>query len=132
MAGGRRLLPAALGGVVAGAAGLGVLLGGVGTAEAVLVGGQTQEWCEGTQGYDNNHGPVERCVRERRNVNAIASDERVVELYRAESGGVRYETHPWPLTGQDVEVSFDEDSVTVSDDHGVSATYPNSVYDDAR
>lgn len=132
MAGGRRFLATALGGIAAGAAGLAVVLGGIGTAEHVLVGGETQEWCEGTQGYDGNHGAVERCVRERRNSNVVAADEHLVELYRAESGGDRYDVHAWPLTGQDIDVTFDDDSVTVSDGHGVSATYPNSVFDDTR
>ena len=132
MASGRRPWGWALAGVVVGAAGLGIGLGSVGVAEYVLVGGETREWCEGTKGYDSNHGPVERCVRERHETHLVADDEHVVELYRKESGGARYEVHPWPLTGQQVEVEFGDDSVTVSDGHGISATYPNSVFDDVR
>lgn len=123
---------AAATGVLVGAAGLGLLVVGVGTTEHLLVGGETREWCEGTKGYDSNHGPVERCVRERDETHVIASDEHVIELYRGESGGDRYEVHAWPLRGEDVEVDFAEDSVTVRDGHGISATYPNSVFDDAR
>ena len=119
-------------GLLTGAAGLGVAIASIGVAESVLVGGETREWCEGKQGYDSNHGPVERCVRERHETHLVADDEHVVELYRKESGGARYEVHPWPLTGQQVEVEFGDDSVTVSDGHGISATYPNSVFDDVR
>ena len=106
-------------GLLTGAAGLGVAIASIGVAESVLVGGETREWCEGKQGYDSNHGPIERCVRERANHNLIASDEHDIELYRKE-------------TGQQVEVEFGDDSVTVSDGHGISATYPNSVFDDVR
>ena len=122
----------ALGGVVGGTACLALALGSVGVAEDVLVGGQAREWCEGKRGYDSNHGPIERCVRERDDDNLVASDEHLIELYRAGSGGDRFEVHAWPLRGEDIEVDFDEDSVTVRDGHGVSATYPNTVFDDTR
>lgn len=123
---------AALGGLLAGVLSLGLALTAIGTAEYVLIGGETHEWCEGSRGYDGNHGPIERCVRERHNTNLVADDEHVIELYSKESGGDRYEVHAWPLRGQDVEVEFREDSVRVRDGHGVSATYPNSVFDDTR
>lgn len=127
-----RRWPAALGGVAVGAAGLAVALGGIGLAESVLTGGQTREWCEGTAGYDSPAGgPLERCVRERDNRNIVAADEHLVEFYRKDSGGGRYEPHPWPLDGEDVEVDFGEDGVTITGE-GISATYPSSVYDDAR
>ncbi len=130
MAGGRPWATA-LGGVTVGAAGLAIVLGGVGTAEHLLVGGETREWCEGSQGYESNHGPVERCVRERSNPNLVAPDEHVVELHTAAAAD-RFETHPWPVTGQDVDVEFTAGSVTVRDEHGVSASYPSSAFDDAR
>ncbi len=123
---------AAVGGLLAGMAGLGLVIVTIGTAEHLLLGGETRVWCEGTRGYDGNHGPVERCVRERHDTNLVASDEHLIELYRKESGGDRYEVHAWPLRGQDVEVDFTADSVTVRDGHGVSATYPNTVFDDTR
>lgn len=128
----RSVWPAAVGGLLVGVVGLGLVLGGIGVAEDVLGGGGTREWCEGTQGYDSAHGPTERCVRERDDDNLVASDEHLIELYRAETGGDRFEVHAWPLRGEDVEVDFDEDSVTVRDGHGVSATYPNAVFDDTR
>ena len=78
-------------GLLTGAAGLGVAIASIGVAESVLVGGETREWCEGKQGYDSNHGPIERCVRERANHNLIASDEHDIELYRKESGGDRFD-----------------------------------------
>lgn len=127
-----RRWPAALGGVAVGAAGLAVALGGIGLAESVLTGGQTREWCEGTKGYDSpTGGELERCVRERDNHHVVAPDEHRVEFYRKDSGGGRYEPHPWPLDGEDVEVDFAEDGVTITGE-GISATYPSSVYDDAR
>lgn len=108
-------------------------LGGIGLGESVLTGGQTREWCEGTKGYDSpTGGELERCIRERDDRNLVAPDEHLIEFYRGESGGARYEPHPWPLDGDEVEVDFGENGVTVSDGAGVSATYPNSVYDDAR
>lgn len=129
---GARTWPAALAGLLTGVAGLGLVLGGIGLVEDHAVGGETREWCEGTEGYDSHHGPVERCVRERDDPKLVASDEHHIELYRAGSDGARYEFHPWPVRGHDVEVDFGADGVTVSDEHGVRAYYPNSVYEDTR
>ena len=127
-----RRWPYLAGGVAVGAATLALTVGAVGVVESTLIGGQTREWCEGTAGYDSPAGgPLERCVRERDNRNVVAADEHLVEFYRKDSGGERYEPHPWPLHVEEVEVDFGEDGVTITGD-GVSATYPNSVYDDAR
>lgn len=102
-------------------------------AESVLTDGQTQEWCEGSAGYDSpTAGALERCVRERDNANLVAPDEHLVEFYREDSGGVRHEAHPWPVDGNGVKVEFGDESVTVTNDVGVRATYPNSVFDDSR
>lgn len=99
--------------------------------EESLVGGHTRHWCEGTQGYESPNGAIERCVRERENHNLLADDRHQMEMYRGGSPG-RYEAHPWPFRGDDVTVDFRPDSVRVSDDAGVSVTYPNSVFDDSR
>ena len=73
----------------------------------------------------------ERCVRERDNRNLVAPDEHLVEFYYRHTGGVRYEPHPWPLSGE-VEVEFGDGEVTLRNDAGMSATYPDEVYRDAR
>ena len=52
-------------------------------------------------------------------------------FYYADSGGLRYEAHPWPLDGE-VEVDFGDGEVTLRNDAGMSATYPDEVYRDAR
>ena len=54
-----------------------------------------------------------------------------MEFYYADSGGLRYEAHPWPLDGE-VEVDFGDGEVTLRNDAGMSATYPDEVYRDAR
>ena len=125
-----RRWPAALGGCAAGAAGLLLVVGAVGLAESVLVGGQTREWCEALTD-DPTVTVQERCVRERDNVNIVASDEHLVEFYYRHTGGVRYEPHPWPLSGE-VEVEFGDGEVTLRNDAGMAATYPDEVFHDAR
>lgn len=104
-------------------------------AESTLTGGQTRQWCEGTKGYDSpTGGELERCVRERDNANLVAPDEHLVEFYRKDSDGLRVEAHSWPVDGNgvEVEVEFGDDDVTVINGSGVRASYPNSVFDDAR
>ncbi len=120
-----------LGAAAAGAAGTLLLLMGGATLEHLLVGGETRQWCEGTQGYDGPNGPLERCVRERDDGNLLADDVHRLELHRADVPE-RYARQPWPFGGEDVEVDFGPDSVTVTDGDGVTVTYPNSLYDDGR
>lgn len=123
---------ALLAGVVVGVGGVSLCAGAVFAAETSLTGGQTREWCEGDKGYDGPNGPLERCVRERDDTNLLADDEHTIEFYREDSGGDRYEAHAWPLDGDDVRVEFGDDSVTVTTAGGMTATYPNSVFDDSR
>ena len=126
-----RRWPLAVGCLLAGAVAVLFALVAAAAVEQSLVGGQTRHWCEGTQGYDSPTGPVERCVREREDHNLLADDRHQLELYRGGSPD-RYDAQPWPFRGDDVEVGFGANSVRVSDDAGVSVTYPNSVFDDSR
>lgn len=126
------------GGTVLGAAvavvALGLLVVGTGLVEGTVhrTGETEQSWCEGSRGYDSPQGPLERCVREQTITHLVAADRHEIQFYRADSGGVRFEPHPWPLDGSGIDVEFDDDGVTVTNDAGMSATYPNSVFDDAR
>ena len=120
----------ALGGLATGATAVLALAGAVGIAESHLVGGRTQQWCEELTD-DPTVTVRERCARERVNTNVVAPDQHVVEFYYADSGGLRYEAHPWPLDGE-VEVDFGDGEVTLRNDAGMSATYPDEVYRDAR
>lgn len=127
--GGGALLGAAVAVVV-----LGLLVAGTGLVEGTVptTGETEQSWCEGSPGYDSNQGPLERCVREQTITHLVAADRHEIQFYRAASGATRHEPHPWPLDGSGIEVEFDDDGVTVTNDAGMSATYPNSVFDDAR
>lgn len=125
-----RRWPAALGGLAAGSVGLLLVVGAVGVAESVLAGGQKQEWCEELTD-DPTVTVRERCVRERDNRNLVAPDEHLVEFYYSDTGGVRFEPHPWPLSGE-VDVEFGDGSVTLRNDAGMTATYPDEVFRDAR
>ncbi|WP_084449816.1 hypothetical protein [Janibacter indicus] len=125
-----RRWPAALGGLAAGSVGLLLVVGAVGVAESVLAGGQTHEWCEELTD-DPTVTVRERCVRERDNRNLVAPDEHLVEFYYSDTGGVRFEPHPWPLSGE-VDVEFGDGSVTLRNDAGMTTTYPDEVFRDAR
>ena len=106
------------------------LAGAVGIAESHLVGGRTQQWCEELTD-DPTVTVRERCVRERDNRNLVAPDEHLVEFYYGDTGGVRFEPHPWPLSGE-VEVEFGDGEVTLRNDADMTATYPDEVFRDAR
>ena len=54
-----------------------------------------------------------------------------MEFYYGDTGGVRFEPHPWPLSGE-VEVEFGDGEVTLHNDADMTATYPDEVFRDAR